>query len=67
MKRIVYRIGCKDCPQVYKGQSGPLQTWNEERERAVFHGDTNSSALAEHALRYGLERDWKNANIIDLL
>ena len=34
-----------------------------ERERVVFHGDT--SLLAEHALRYGHERDWENAKFLD--
>ena len=32
---------------------------------AVFCGNTNVSALAEHALSCGHEIDWENANILD--
>ena len=65
-KGIVYRIACKGCPQSYIGQSGhSLQHRMREHKRAVSHGDTNASALAEHALRNGHEIDWENANILD--
>ena len=37
----------------------------KEHKRAVVYGDTNVSALAEHALRNGHEIDWENASILD--
>ena len=65
-KGIVYRIGCKECPRSYVGQSGrSLQHRMKEHKRAVSHGDTNASALAEHALGNGHEIDWENASILD--
>ena len=65
-KGIVYRISCKDCHQSYIGQSGrSLQHRLKEHKRAVFCGNTNVSALAEHALSCGHEIDWENANILD--
>ena len=65
-KGIVYRISCKDCHQSYIGQSGrSLQHRLREHKRAVFCGNTNVSALAEHALSCGHEIDWENANILD--
>ena len=36
----------------------------KEHQRAVFTGDSEKSALAEHALRTGHDIDWNNATIL---
>ena len=47
---IIYRIPCKDCEHAYVGQSRhSLHCRVKEHQRAVRNGDTNASALAEHA------------------
>ena len=37
----------------------------KEHKRAVSQGDTNASALAEHAMSNGNTIDWENACILD--
>ena len=47
---IVYRVPCRDCPQAYVGQSGhTLECRMKEHKRAVEHGNSDTSALVEHA------------------
>ena len=47
---VVYRVPCRDCPQAYTGQSGrTLQCRVKEHKRAVEQGNTDTSAVAEHA------------------
>ena len=47
---VVYEIPCQDCPTVYIGETGrSLHTRKKEHERSVRLGNTNYSALSEHA------------------
>ena len=63
---VVYRISCKDCSKVYIGQSGRfLACQMKEHRRAVQNGDTNSSAVAEHAWQNLHHVDWEAAEVID--
>ena len=64
-KGIVYRIGCKDCPQSYIGQSGrSLLHCVKEHRRAFTNADFNASVLAEHAWNNGHVIDWDSASIL---
>ena len=63
---VVYRIPCRDCDQAYVGQSGrSLSCRVKEHQRAFPNGDTNASALAEHAWKEGHYVDWQNAEVLE--
>ena len=63
---VVYRIPCKDCEHAYVGQSGrSLDCRVKEHQRAVRNGDTNASALAEHAWNEEHHIDWQNAEVLE--
>ena len=56
---VVYRIPCRDCDNAYVGQSGrSLSCRVKELQRAVRNGETNASALAEHARKEEHNIDW---------
>lgn len=63
---VVYRIPCKDCESTYVGQSGrSLACRMKEHQRAVRGGDTNASAIAEHAWGKQHQIDWGAAEVLD--
>ena len=63
---IVYQIPCKDCSQTYVGQSGRTITDRiKEHQRAVKNGDTNNSAVAEHAWKHQHRMDWSASEVLD--
>ena len=63
---IVYRIPCKDCNSSYVGQSRrSLAARLKEHQRAVFTGNSNLSALAEHTMNTDHEVDWPSAMVLD--
>ena len=65
LSNVVYRIPCKNCDCAYVGQTKKLFGVRlKEHQRAVFTGDSEKSALAEHALRTGHDIDWNNATIL---
>ena len=37
----------------------------KEHQRALYTGDSNISALVEHAITIGHEIDWLNATVLD--
>ena len=64
-----YRIPCKDCDcaytHVYVGQTKRLFGVRlKEHQKAVFTGDSEKSALAEHVLKTGYAIDWSNATLL---
>ena len=64
---IVYRVPCKDCPKVYVGQSGrTLECRIKEHKRAVERGNTEMSAIAEHAWRNDHRVDWEAVDVLDV-
>ena len=63
---VVYSIPCRDCPKTYVGQSGrSLECRVKEHQRAVKYGDTNTSAIAEHAWQEQHNINWPAATILD--
>ena len=63
---VVYSIPCRDCPKTYVGQSGrSLECRVKEHQRAVKYGDTNTSAIAEHAWQEQHNINWPVATILD--
>ena len=63
---VVYRIPCGDCESTYVGQSGrSLACRMKEHQRAVRGGDTNASAIAEHAWGHQHQIDWGAAEVLD--
>ena len=65
LSNVVYRNPCKNCDCAYVGQMKRLFGVRlKEHQRAVFTGDSEKSALAEHALRTGYDIDWNNAPIL---
>lgn len=65
-KGVIYKIPCRDCDSSYVGQSKrSLAVRLKEHQRAVYTGDTNMSALAEHSITTGHEIDWANATVLD--
>ena len=64
---IVYRVSCKDCPKGYIGQSGhTLECRMKEHKRAVERGNTDMSAIAQHAWRNNHRVDWEAVNVLDV-
>ena len=63
---VVYRIPCGDCESTYVGQSGrSLACRMKEHQRAVRGGDTNASAIAEHAWGHQHRIEWGAAEVLD--
>ena len=63
---VVYRIPCRDCEKTYIGQSGrSLACRMKEHQGAVRRGDTNASAIAEHAWGQQHQIDWGSAEVLD--
>ena len=63
---VVYSIPCRYCPKTYIGQSGrSLECRIKEHQRAVKYGDTNTSAIAEHAWQEQHYINWPAATILD--
>ena len=63
---IVYRIPCGSCDMIYVGQTvRTLDQHRKEHRRALMNGDTNSSALAEHALEQDHDIAWREATVLD--
>ena len=66
MNGVIYRIPCKDCDHAYMGQSECcLSCRVRENQRMVWNGDTNASALAEHAWKEDHHIDWQNAEVLE--
>ena len=63
---MVYKILCKDCGGSYIEQTRSLAVHLKKHQRAVFIGDKNTSALAEHVLDTGHTIDWDNASVMDV-
>ena len=64
---VVYRVPCRDCPQAYIGQSGrTLQCRMKEHKRAVEQGNTETSAVAEHAWNNDHRVDWEAVEVLDM-
>lgn len=60
----VYKIPCKDCNDVYIGQTGRnLATRIVEHKRSVRYGQDNS-AIFQHVQNQGHVIDWNNSSII---
>ena len=53
------------CNSAYIGQTKRLLGVRlKEHQKAVFTGDSEKSALAEHVLKTGHEIDWSNATVL---
>ena len=66
-KGVVYSIPCADCNKCYIGQSGrSLSCRMKEHRRAVVSGDTNASAIAEHAWTNHHGVNWEEAKVLDV-
>ena len=62
---IVYKIKCKDCDNVYVGQtSRSLKTRMKEHAKAIATLDKNS-LLAKHHMLYNHQIDLENVKIVD--
>ena len=56
---VIYKIPCGGCPQAYVGQTGrSLSHRAKEHLRACRNGDTELSAVAEHAWSSGHAVAW---------
>ena len=63
---MVHKVPCKNCERIYVGQTKrSLVVQLKEHQRAVFIGDSSTSALAEHAMITGHIIDWHNARVLD--
>lgn len=63
---IVYSIPCKDCPKTYVGQSAQsLACRIKEHQQAVWNGNINSLAVAEHVWQEQHNIDRPAAMILD--
>ena len=63
---VIYRIPCKDCPEVYVGQTGrTLAHRLKEHKRTLTSGNLAQSAVAEHATQQSHAIDWECATVID--
>ena len=62
---VVKKVKCKDCKASYTGETGrSLETRITEHNRALQKGQTNVSALADHAWRVGHLIDWDSMTIL---
>ena len=64
---VVYRVPCRDCPQVYIGQSGrTLKCRMKEHKPAVEQGNTNTSAVVEHVWNKDHIVDWEAVEVLNM-
>ena len=62
----MYQIPCADCDMTYVGQKGrTLQVHRKKRLRALTNSDSQTSALAEHALAYHRDIAWNEAEVLN--
>ncbi|KXJ24070.1 hypothetical protein AC249_AIPGENE10784 [Exaiptasia diaphana] len=63
---VIYdQIPCADCSTVYIGETKrSLKTRVSEHERCVTLGQTDKSALLEHANRLGHNINWKDTSVL---
>ncbi|KXJ16274.1 hypothetical protein AC249_AIPGENE28261 [Exaiptasia diaphana] len=62
---VIYQIPCADCSTVYIGETKrSLKTRVSEHERCVRLGQTDKSALSEHANRLGHNINWKDTSVL---
>ena len=62
---VVYAIPCSDCNAVYVGETGrSLATRTREHQASVRLGQTEKSALAEHATKTGHPIKWSEVAIL---
>ena len=62
----IYKIPCMNCNNKYIGQTGQtLDHRIKEHKRALTSNDTNTSAVAEHAIVHNHLIDWNNAEVVD--
>ncbi|XP_020914500.1 uncharacterized protein LOC110252077 [Exaiptasia diaphana] len=62
---VIYQIPCADCSTVYIGETKrSLKTRVSEHERCVRFGQTDKSALSEHANRLGHNINWKDTSVL---
>ena len=61
----VYGIPCRDCEEVYVGETGRLiKTRISEHKRATRNGEVEKSELARHTVTTGHEIDWEGTKRI---
>ena len=61
----MYQLSCEDCGDTYIGQTGrTLQHRVAEHKRSLTTADSNTSAVAEHAMERNHNIDWKGARVI---
>ena len=62
---VIYQIPCADCSTVYIGETKrSLKTRVSEHERCVRLGQTEKSALSDHANSLGHSVNWKDTSIL---
>ena len=62
---VVYQIPCRDCSEVYIGQTGrTLEHRIKEHRRAYSSADSINSAVAEHSLNHEHAIDWNNSEVV---
>ncbi|XP_020913025.1 uncharacterized protein LOC110250745 [Exaiptasia diaphana] len=62
---VICQIPCADCSTVYIGETKrSLKTRVSEHERCVRLGQTDTSALSEHANRLGHNINWKDTSVL---
>ena len=63
---VVYRVPCGACSETYVGQTGrTVEHRLKEHKRALVSGDTNTSALAEHAIQHSHRIAWEDTTVLD--
>ena len=63
---VIYKIPCGGCSQAYVGQTGrSLSHRAKEHLRACRNGDTELSAVAEHAWSSGHAVAWDDMTVLD--
>ena len=62
---MVYKVKCKECEALYVGETmRRLETRMTEHRRAVQRGETNVSALADHAWTVNHHIDWGSTTVL---
>lgn len=65
-KGVVYSIPCKDCNEVYIGETKrSFTTRSSEHQRDIEKGDEEKSALSKHAIHNDHRINWKEARILE--
>ena len=63
-KAVVYQVPCKDCHQLYMGESKrTLKVRLAEHRRAVQKSDVNNG-IAVHVANTSHSIDWQNARVV---